>query len=55
MFRIGKQLLEERKRGSEKISSRGNDLLSLLVRANTATDIPEHQKMSDEDVISRTF
>lgn len=53
MNRIGKQLLEDRKRESKSNSRRENDLLSLLVHANTSTDIPEHQKMSDEDVIAR--
>ncbi|KAF9453671.1 cytochrome P450 [Macrolepiota fuliginosa MF-IS2] len=58
MFRIGRELLEERKREtvlSEKTSHLrgGDDLLSLLVRANTAKNIPENQRMSDQDVVSQ--
>lgn len=31
------------------------DLLSLLVRSNLATDRPENERLSDDDVIARTF
>jgi len=31
----------------------GRDLLSLLVKANMATDIPESQRLSDKDVIAQ--
>ncbi|KAI1792352.1 cytochrome P450 [Ganoderma leucocontextum] len=59
MRRIGTQLLEEKKaeivrqaaEGKEKVRSR--DLLSLLLKSNTATDIPESQRLSDEDVIAQ--
>lgn len=60
MGRIGHQLLNDSKAAiaasekEEKDTVRGRDLLSLLVRANTATDIPDHQRMSDEDVLART-
>jgi hypothetical protein len=37
----------------EKSSLQGRDLLSLLVRANMATDIPESQRITDEDVLAR--
>ncbi|KAH7907837.1 cytochrome P450 [Hygrophoropsis aurantiaca] len=37
----------------EKRSVQGRDLLSLLVRANMATDIPDNQKLSDEDVLAQ--
>ncbi|KAG1903374.1 cytochrome P450 [Suillus fuscotomentosus] len=62
MGRIGSQLLHDAKAavisshstekgGSiEKSCLQGRDLLSLLVRANMATDIPENQRISDEDV-----
>lgn len=32
---------------------RSRDLLSLLVRANTAKDIPASQRLSDEDVLAQ--
>ncbi|KAH0835842.1 cytochrome P450 [Lanmaoa asiatica] len=37
----------------EKNSLRGRDLLSLLVKANIATDVPESQRLSDEDVLAQ--
>ncbi|KDR80817.1 hypothetical protein GALMADRAFT_241271 [Galerina marginata CBS 339.88] len=62
MARIGKQLLRESKAGletdnglpgdKEKASQR-RDLLSLLVRANTATNLPPSQRMTDEDVLAQ--
>ncbi|KAG0696611.1 cytochrome P450 [Suillus ampliporus] len=65
MGRIGHQLLRDAKaaamsscsveKGSsfEKSGLQGRDLLSLLVRANMATDIPENQRISDEDVLAQ--
>ncbi|KAG2159211.1 cytochrome P450 [Suillus bovinus] len=65
MGRIGSQLLHNAKaavisslsakKGDfiEKSSLQGRDLLSLLVRANMATDIPENQRLSDEDVLAQ--
>lgn len=59
MDRIGKQLLSERKTAlahgekMEKTSWKSRDLLSLLLRANMATDLPESQRMTDEDVLAR--
>ena len=65
MSRIGRKLLNDAKaavmsshdveKGStiEKSSLQGRDLLTLLVRANMATDIPENQRISDEDVLAR--
>jgi cytochrome P450 len=63
MTQIGKELLVNAKatvlasateKGEiEKNSLHGRDLLSLLVKANMATDIPESQKMSDKDVIAQ--
>jgi hypothetical protein len=57
MFGIGKKLLDERKHEvlpSEKHgSARGHDLLSILHRANTAEDVPDHQRLIDEEVIAR--
>lgn len=55
MARIGNQLLRESKAQAaatgEKQSNR--DLLSLLVRANMSSDIPESQRMSDRDVLAQ--
>jgi len=58
MDRIGKQLLSESKAflkatGEKADTIDTRDLLSLLLRSNMNTDIPENQRMSDEDVIAR--
>ena len=67
MYRIGNQLLAERKafvyasangRGGEKVgvekkSVQGRDLLSLLVKANMATDLPAEARLDDADVLAR--
>lgn len=37
----------------EKKNIQGRDLLSLLMKANMATDIPEHARMTDEDILAR--
>ena len=63
MLRIGNELLDDSKASarsekqttSEKNKSRPRDLLSLLVRANLATDVPENQRLSDEDVLARSY
>jgi hypothetical protein len=63
MTRIGSQLLrdskasiEASKGGSvEKSSWQARDLLSLLVRANMATDLPDSQRLTDADVLSRMY
>jgi hypothetical protein len=65
MTRIGEELLAGAKAAAgesmtekgkiEQNSLHGRDLLSLLVKANMDTDIPESQKMSDEDVLARAF
>lgn len=63
MQRIGLQLVAEKKaqilkaattgeKGDEALHSR--DLLTLLIKANMATDIPENQRLSDDDVLART-
>ena len=43
------------KRGIKREDLQGRDLLSLLIKANMATDIPDNQRLSDEDVLARTF
>jgi len=60
MARIGRQLLSDSKasitaseKAGEKNTVHGRDLLSLLVRANTATDLSDSQRMSDEDVLAQ--
>jgi hypothetical protein len=65
MAHIGNELLSDAKAAAqaiatekgeiEKNSLHGRDLLSLLVKANMATDIPESQRLSDEDVLARAF
>lgn len=58
--RIGLQLIAEKKaeiakaaQHGEKDTLRSRDLLTLLMRANMSTDIPENQRLSDEDVLAR--
>ncbi|KAJ7154082.1 cytochrome P450 [Mycena filopes] len=59
ILRIGRKLLADSKRdiaengGTTSQTGRARDLLTLLVRANTAKDIPAHQQLSDEDVIAQ--
>ncbi|KAF8161957.1 cytochrome P450 [Mycena galopus ATCC 62051] len=59
MMRIGRALLADAKReiaqnGTfETGTGRARDLLSLLVRANTAKDLAPSQRLSDEDVIAQ--
>ena len=60
MDRIAKELLDNSKAALrngglkvDKESLKSKDLLTLLLRANMATDIPEHQRMSDDDVLAR--
>ncbi|KAG6909598.1 hypothetical protein DXG01_016637 [Tephrocybe rancida] len=52
MNRIGDELLRESKASiHEKGETR--DLLTVLMKSNMATDIPEHQRMTDEDVLAQ--
>jgi hypothetical protein len=66
MRRIGMELVEEKKRAviaaaggdknnvvREKGTTKGRDLLSLLIKANMASDLPADQRLSDEDVLAR--
>ncbi|PIL29242.1 cytochrome P450 [Ganoderma sinense ZZ0214-1] len=39
--------------GIERRDLRSRDLLTLLIKANMATDIPENQRLSDEDVLAQ--
>jgi hypothetical protein len=55
MDRVGEQLLREKKAavasGQDETSKTSRDLLSLLVRANMASDTAH--RMSDKDVLAR--
>ncbi|KAI0634026.1 cytochrome P450 [Trametes polyzona] len=66
MRRIGKQLIAEKKAQIQRELSgqkekdrvkrgdlQGRDLLTLLLKANVATDVPESQRLSDEDVLAQ--
>jgi hypothetical protein len=61
MRRIGMQLIAEKKasvlrasgQSVEKKDVYGRDLLTLLIKANMATDIPENPRLTDEDVLAR--
>ena len=64
MRRIGTELVDERKNAvlggkrkhiddGEREELVGRDLLSALVQANMDTDIPDNQRMKDEDVLAR--
>lgn len=65
--RVGMQLVDERKaailkevsgkdlQGVERKDLQGRDLLTLLMRANMAKDVPENQRLSDKEVLDRTF
>lgn len=65
MRRIGTELVRDKKAavmrelndqngGVEKRDVLGRDLLSLLIKANMATNIPENQRLTDEEVLART-
>ena len=41
------------KGGVEKRNIQGRDLLSLLIKANMATDIPDHARMTEEEILAR--
>ncbi|KAI9068652.1 cytochrome P450 [Trametes sanguinea] len=65
MRRIGVQLIQEKKEaikrelaeskegGLGRKDVQGRDLLTLLLKANMATDIPDSQRLSDEEVLSQ--
>jgi cytochrome P450 len=57
--RIGREILTESKAylaaTGEKSSWGARDLLSLLLKSNTSTEIAGEERMSDEDVIARTL
>jgi hypothetical protein len=61
MRRIGMQLTMEKKasvlrasgQSVEKKDVYGRDLLTLLIKVNTAAHIPENQPLMSEDVLAR--
>ncbi|KAG5352648.1 hypothetical protein C0989_001270 [Termitomyces sp. Mn162] len=53
MSRIGEELLQESK-SLIRDKETQRDLLTLMVKSNMATDLPENQRMSDQDVLART-
>ena len=63
MHRMAWQLIQEKKAAVkasieddgnvERKSVHGRDLLTLLIKANMASDIPEDQRLSEEEVLSR--
>lgn len=52
--RVLDAMVEDEKAGARQISSENRDLLSLLLRANMATDIPVGQRLTDDEVLART-
>jgi hypothetical protein len=56
MFGISTQLMEDSKdlikAGGPEINT-SRDLLSILLKANLGIDVPEDQRLSDADVVSR--
>jgi hypothetical protein len=62
---IGSELIQNKKneilaecdadgsRAVEKQNVRGHDLLSLLIKSNIASDMPESMRMSDSEILSR--
>jgi hypothetical protein len=58
MFSIGRQIVSESKvnmkaSNGEKNLGGGRDLLSILLKANMSTNIPEAQRLSDAEVVAR--
>lgn len=45
--------MDDSKKNMDKKAWRRRDILSILMRANMMHDIPESQRMSDEDVLAR--
>lgn len=57
MERIGKELIDEKQRSIRAGDSKaaGRDLLTLLIQANIDKDVPAHLRMSDDEVLGRTW
>ena len=64
MRRFGMQLIKEKKQqimsgkaslSVERKDVQGRDILTLLIKSNMASDVPESQRLTDEEVLARTF
>ena len=59
--RVGMKLVREKRAEVLKTASdstdalRSRDLLTLLIKANMSADVPESRRLSDEDVLARTY
>ncbi|KAG6819747.1 hypothetical protein H0H93_009047 [Arthromyces matolae] len=53
MVRISRELVENSKRMANEKEASNRDLLGVLVKSNMSTDIPDHLRMSDEDVLAQ--
>ncbi|KAG9018778.1 hypothetical protein FRB90_009782 [Tulasnella sp. 427] len=63
MARVGRQLVEEKRAavlaeaslsgGLQKEGFKGKDILSVIVKANMATDVKDTEKMSDQEVMDQ--
>ena len=51
--RAGRKEKEAAFDGIERRDLRSRDLLTLLIKANMATDIPDNQRLTDEEVLAR--
>lgn len=51
---LGKQLLATAK-SSDTSGAVGRDIISLLIRSNMSVDLPEHERLSDKDVVAREY
>lgn len=62
--KIGMQIINERKAeisqkakghvGKASEGDQGRDLLTVLLRANMAEDLPDSQRLTEEDMLART-
>ncbi|KAI0634035.1 cytochrome P450 [Trametes polyzona] len=50
---IARQAAENKSGNVERKDLRGRDLLTLLLKANMATDIPDNQRLSDDEVLAQ--
>lgn len=63
MHRVGLELIREKRaalmsansceKGEKQTDFQSRDLLTLLIKANMGFDIPENQRMSEEDILAR--
>ena len=55
MRELNERKNKEKDDGVGRNDMQGRDLLTLLLKANMATDIPDSQRLSDEDVLARAY